>query len=181
MKQRKYKEDYGFESYIDERGHEKRKTVYHGCWYRYHDPDAARKAMYALVGCLALCVVCYVGYMLLGSPSSTCMYVLPVAACALFTLVYWVMGMFSMWRAPQKMTRVQTENGVGRVVRSAAGCAALLGMASGGDMIFMIVVLKENFAQELLAFALLACAAAAAVAAFRFAKAQHGRMLSDRS
>ena len=36
------------------------------------------------------------------------------------------MGLWTLFRAPRRMTRVQKETGVGRVLRSAAGCAVLI-------------------------------------------------------
>ena len=94
------------------------------------------------------------------------MYVLPISACALIVLVYWAMGLFAMWRAPEKMTRLQKENGMGRVLRSSVGCGVLLAMACVGDILFMLLTLKERFTEEILGFALLCCAAMAALGCF---------------
>ncbi|MBP3540675.1 MAG: hypothetical protein J6K72_02485 [Clostridia bacterium] len=167
MKERKYKEDYGFRSYIDSRGKEKREAVYQGDYFAYEGGAPVRKK--ALVESLvffAICLILYFVYMKLNTPSSSCMYVLPISACALIVLVYWAMGLFSMWRAPEKMTRLQKENGVGRVLRSSVGCGVLLAMASLGDILFMLLTLKERYTEEILGFAFLACAAMAAMGCF---------------
>lgn len=135
MKERKYKEDYGFETYFDNKGREKRRAVYQGDWYHMHAQDARFKFQ-ALIS-LGLCLCAYLIYMKLNSPSGRCMYVLPLAACALIPLAYWAMGVIAIFRNPEKMTRLQKENGPGRALRSALGCSILLGVASIGDVIFI--------------------------------------------
>lgn len=171
MKERRLKEDYVLEEYIDERGREKRRSVYRGKWYRLAADAQGKKKLrlYSALGCACFAAL-YFLYMKLSTPSAWCMYVLPIAAAALIPLLYWAMGFVSMLRAPQVMTRVQRETGVGRVMRSAMGCMILLGTAAVGDVIFMIC--RANWAAEAPGFALLVCAAAVALSAFRYAK-QH--------
>lgn len=167
MKERKYKEDYGFSTTMDHRGREKREAVYRGDWYSYQGggQTGSRTRIVSLI-LLAFCVAFFLIYMKLNSPSSRCMYVMPLAACALAPLAYWGMGVFAMWRAPERMTRLQKENGAGRVLRSSVGCAVLLGMACVGDLLFMLFSLKARFSEELLAFAMLLCAAMCAMGCF---------------
>lgn len=167
MKERKFKEDYGFKTYIDPRGKEKREAVYQGDYFTCEGGASAQKK--SLVESLVFWVIClalYFAYMKLNTPSASCMYVLPISACALIVLVYWAMGLFAMWRAPEKMTRLQKENGMGRVLRSSVGCGVLLAMACVGDILFMLLTLKERFTEEILGFALLCCAAMAALGCF---------------
>ena len=167
MKERKYKEDYGFRTYIDKKGREKREAVYKGDYFRYRGgQEEKNKALVFAAVCTGLFLIFYIIYMKLSTPSAYCMYVLPLAACALIVLVYWIMGLFSMWRAPERMTRLQKENGIGRVLRSSVGCGVILLMASIGDIIYMLVSLKGSFAKEIPGFALLCCAAMAAMGCF---------------
>lgn len=165
MKERKYKEDYALEQYIDERGKEKRRAVYRGKWYRLHANAEEKKKLrlFSVLTCAAFAAV-YLFYMKLSTPSAWCMYVLPVAAAGLIPLLYWAMGLFAMLRAPEKMTSIDKENGVGRVMRSAMGCMLLMGIASVGDIIFM--ARSGNFTAEWPGFLLLLCACAIAYAAF---------------
>lgn len=167
MKERKYKDDYGFHSYVDKRGRDRRDAVYQGDYFILEGGAAARKKMTAeSLFFLLIFAVLYLVYMKLNTPSASCMYVLPITACALIVLVYWGMGVFAMWRAPEKMTRLQKENGVGRVLRSSVGCGILLAMACVGDLLLILTTLKERYADELPGFALLACAAMAALGCF---------------
>lgn len=178
MKERKYKEDYGFSTTIDHRGREQRQAVYQGDWYCYQEGSNARDgALIMSLSLLLVCTVFFFLYMKLNSPSSRCMYVMPIAACALVTLAYWGMGVFSVWRAPEKMTRLQKENGLGRVLRSSVGCAVLLGMACVGDLFFMLLSLKTAFHEELFAFAMLLCAAMCAMGCFLRTRAVYGKMM----
>lgn len=169
MKERKYKEDYALEQYIDERGKEKRRAVYRGKWYRLR-ADAAEKKKLQLVSvltCVAFAAV-YLFYMKLSTPSAWCMYVLPVCAAGLIPLLYWAMGLFAMLRAPEKMTSIDKENGIGRVMRSAMGCMILMGTACVGDIIFM--ARSGNFTAEWPGFMLILCACIIALAGFRYVK-----------
>ncbi len=177
MKERKYKEDYGFRYFADHRGKEKREAVYQGDFFVYEGGAPARKrALTESLALGALFAALYFIYMKLRTPSSGCMYVLPVAACALVVLAYWAMGVFTLWRAPLKVTRLQKENGVGRVLRSSVGCAVLLGMACVGDILFMLLSLKERFVEELPGFALLACAGMAAMGCFLRARETYKKL-----
>lgn len=179
MKERKYKEDYGFRSYVDEKGREKREAVYKGDYFRYEGgQEEKKKCLVFAAVCTGLFLIFYLIYMKLSTPSAYCMYVLPLAACALIVLVYWCMGLFSMWRAPEKMTRLQKENGIGRALRSSVGCGILMLMACIGDIVYMLASLKGNFTKEIPGFALLCCAAMAAMGCFLRVRDSYNRILT---
>lgn len=167
MKERKYKDDYGFHSYVDSRGKERREAVYQGEYFVMEGGAASlKKTRTESVLFLLVFTALYLVYLKLNTPSASCMYVLPIAACALIVLVYWSMGIFTMWRAPERMTRLQKENGVGRVLRSSVGCGILLTMACVGDLLLILTTLKERYTEELPGFALLGCAAMTALGCF---------------
>ena len=162
MKERKYKEDYKLITRIDpDTGREKRVAEYVGKYYRIPMEAAALKRfMLACIGLFALSFLTLAVYIMLNSPSSYCMYVMPIAAIALFPLLYWGMGLYSMWRAPEKMTSVQKETGVGRVLRSALGCMIFPALACIGDIVFLC--LGGDFAGEWLALLMMAASAVSA-------------------
>jgi len=170
VKERRYKEDYRLEEYIDERGREKRRAVYRGPYFAM---DAEKRSAFlkAALPCAALFAALYLLYMKLSTPSAYCMYVLPVAACAVIPYLYWVMGLYTLIRAPLRMTRLQKETGAGRVLRSASACMFFIGAACAGDLIYMAVSLGSGFARELPGFALLLGAALCAAFCFGRAKA----------
>ena len=179
MKERKYKEDYGFRTYIDDRGREKREAVYQGEYFRYAaGAEEKKKSLLFAAICAGLFLIFYFIYMKLNTPSAYCMYVLPLAACALIVLVYWLMGIFSMWRAPEKMTRLQKENGIGRVLRSSVGCGVVLTIACIGDIIYMLFSLRGSFTKEIPGFAMLCCAAMAAVGCFVRIRETYNRIVT---
>lgn len=175
MKERKYKEDYGIESYIDDRGREKRRAVYKGEWFSLADADKKQCRTLPVVS-FVIFAAAFLLYIKLSTPSTACMYVLPIASCSLIPLLYWAMGAYSALRSPEKMTRLQKENGIGRVLRSALGCAVCTGMACIGDLCYMLFSLKSGAARELPGFALLAIAAAAAFGCFRYARDAFNRI-----
>lgn len=179
MKERKYKGQYKLHTEMDEKGREKRVAVYQGDYYALDLTVEAKRAFFkrSLI-VLAVFAVLYMAYLCLASPSSYCIYVLPFASAAMAPLVYCIMGMVSMLRAPQKMTSVQKEKGIGRVMRSFLGCMVLLFLASLGDLILMIR--SQNANEEMIGFALLVCAAVTAVAGFRQTKEvyNHIRVIS---
>ena len=174
MKERRYKEDYGLETYFDDKGREKRRPVYRGKWYRLDDNDAdyRKKALLPFI----LCAAAYLIYMKMNTPSGRCMYVLPLAACALIPLVYWAMGIVTLWRNPPAMTRLQKETGPGRVLRSAAGCGILLAMACVGDLIFALTSPFARESGELKGLVTLAASAACALGGFVRAKEVFNRI-----
>jgi len=174
LKERKYKEDYGFETYFDDKGHEKRRAVYRGEWYSMDAQDEKMKISVLIP--FALCAIAYLIYMKFNTPSGRCMYVLPPAACALIPLVYWAMGIFALLRNPAKMTRLQKENGPGRVLRSAIGAGVLLAMAVVGDIIFIFTSPTARENGELAGFVFLAIAAACAFGGFIRARAAFERI-----
>lgn len=165
MKERKYKEDYRIEVTMDERGRDRRRAVYQGDDF-YLPENAGR--LWTHAGMFAVYTALYLTYLLLNSPGSHCIYVLPIAACAVIPTAYWAMGLFAMLRAPKKMTSTQKEKGIGRVMRSAMGCMVLLLTACVGDVIFMIR--SGNMALEIPAFVLILCAGITALGAFRHVK-----------
>lgn len=173
MKERKYKEDYSFRSYITDRGKEKREVVYNGDYFQYADGKEAKQSLYLALGCWIICAGLFVFYVKRNSPSTYCMYVLPVAACAVISMVYWAMGLFAMGRAPQTMTRLQKENGIGRVLRSAVGSGVLLTAACIGDVIFLLVNKK---AEEWLSLAVLCGCAAVSFACYAWIRKCYHRM-----
>lgn len=140
MKERRYKEQYRLVNQIDERtGRETRIPVYQGKYYQFslslkdHGLFSIKcSALCAAVWALMLC------YLFLNTPSASCMYVLPLLACALFPAFYWILGCVRLFRVPENMTIVQKEESIGRIVHSALGCAALSILSLIGDIIFLL-------------------------------------------
>lgn len=177
MKERKYKEDYAVHTTFSDKGHEQQKVVYQGEYFRFRGgAQEKQRTLRWSLGCAGLFFLTYLIYMKLNTPSSRCMYVMPVAAVALIAFVYWCMGLFTLWRCPDRMTRLQKETGIGRVLRSCIGCAVLLAMACVGDIVYMLVSLKEQVPAEIPGFALLCCAAIAALSSFLRARDVYGRI-----
>lgn len=165
MKERKYKEDYVLKTVVDSRGRERREAVYCGEWFGFS--AAARKKHALCAGGFAAAFALLYGLYLEGNtPSTRCLYVFPLAACALPPFLYWLMGLWTFSRSPEKMTRLQKENGIGRVVRSSLGCAVLLGAACAGDIIYLLNASSEGRELEWLGFVWLALAATVAAGCF---------------
>lgn len=179
MKERKYKEDYSLRSFVTAQGKEKREPVYQGDYFRFAEGTAEKSRVFRFSFlCAALFAAFYFLYLSLNTPSSRCMYVLPVAACALAPLAYWLMGLYALYRAPEKMTRLQKENGSGRILRSATGCMMLLGIGCIGDLIFMLSAGQQQWGQELPGFALLCCCTIAAMGCFWRIRESYNRIIT---
>lgn len=138
MKERKYKEDWINETRFDERGKETRVPVYRGSLFSLPPDQNRRKLLlYALlpwVGYVTLVIL----YFRLDFPAARVMYVFLPAALGLFPCLYWALGVWALLRAPEKMTRLQKENGVGRVLRSAAGCLICSAATLIGETVFLL-------------------------------------------
>ena len=139
MKERKYKEDWVNETRFDEKGREKRIPVYRGDWFRLSPEQAKRtllfEALLPWIGYAALILL----YFKLNFPGATVMYVFLPAGLSLFPALYWLLGIAGLFRTDEKMTRLQKENGLGRILRSAAGCAICSVAALLGNLVFLFV------------------------------------------
>lgn len=180
MKERRLKDDYAVEISMDERGRDRRKAFYKGDYYRLNMDAAGRRAFFRTCAIqYALYLIFYLLYMLLSTPSTYCIYVLPFASAGIVPLAYWTLGMVGMLRSSERMTSVKKEKGVGRVMRSAMGCMVLLLMASVGDVIFLFRTAQR--AQEVPGLALLLCMAVTALAGFRQAKEAYNGICVDQT
>lgn len=138
MKERKYKEDWYNETRFDEKtGKEKRVPVYRGDWYHL-SPEQTKRRLLAesLLPWIGFTVLVLL-YLKLNFPGATTLYVFLPAGLSLFPALYWLLGIVVLFRTEEKMTRLQKENGIGRVLRSAAGCSICSFAALLGNIIFL--------------------------------------------
>ena len=167
MKARKFRRDWTEETRLDPvSGKEKRTAVYRGVWYRYGgaDRDKTGRVLRAALPCLAFFLLILL-YFLLDFPGATILYVFLPAAVSLFPTLYWGIGAYGVWRAPDPMTRLQRETGVERVLRSSAGCFVCALAAVAGDLICLLTGQAES--REWPGLAMLFAAACAAFACVR--------------
>ena len=138
MKERRFRNDWQSEYQIDPAtGRETEKLVYVGAWYAARDAAACRRALQRAAAGGALFFALLLLYFLLDFPGVSTLYVFLPAGIALFPCLYWLMGAAVALRAPAKLRRVQRETGVGRMLRSAIGCAVCAGLAVLGDCVFL--------------------------------------------
>lgn len=139
MKERKYKEDWVNETHLNEKtGRPKVIPVYKGPWFERQD-SSGKSALLLRAGLpLLIFLILLILYFRLNFPGATTMYVFLPAALSLFPALYWAFGVWSIFRAPDKMTRLQMENGLGRVLRSSAACTMLIACALIGDAVLLI-------------------------------------------
>lgn len=164
MKERKLKEEYRLETRLDTRtGKPKQIPVYMGDDYHLGGETDRRRLLSDCLVWLAALMICWFGYLMINSPSSRCIYVLPFASCASIPMLYAGIGAVNALRAPRKMTRLQQETGIARLMRSHLGCAIFLTLALVGDAVFLLL---GGGRAELPGAALLALAAAAAWTGF---------------
>lgn len=162
MKERKYKNDWRSEFRIDPvTGRETQEMIYVGKWYVAENAAACRRALHWACAANLLFFVLLLVYFLLDFPGATTLYVFVPAAIALFPWLYWLMGCSAALHAPDRLTRIQRETGIGRVLRSAVGCAVFSGLAVLGDCVFLF--LGGAARGELPGFPLLLAAAAVAL------------------
>ncbi len=133
-------DDWVNETRFDERtGKEKRVPVYRGEYYRFDESlfPRSRRIPEGTGGC-ALFLLPLVLWFLLDFPATRVLYVFLPAALGLFPAVYWILGLLTLFSAPEKMTRLQKEKGPARMLRCAAACALLAAMASLGDLVYLL-------------------------------------------
>lgn len=161
VKEKRLKEHWTLQSRILDGGKEVREAVYTGKYYTLK--DGARPLLGAGLAGFMLYLACALAFLSLNLAGTRCLYVLPVFLCGLFPAAYWAMGLFALWRAPEKMNVTQKEKGPARVMKSALGCAVCSGAALIGDIILMLTARPEK---EWICALLLAGAFAAAAAVF---------------
>ena|GEM_PF-2143728 len=167
MKERKYKDDYRNELRLDPvTGREKVVPVYHGKYFETPVAEVIRRQgpFAMLSGFLFLGLM--LAYYLIDFPGTKVLYVFIPSAFCLFPVFYWIIGGYACWKTPDRMTRLQKENGSGRVLRSSAGCAVFIVITLICDLIFLLF--RHGPAREWIGFLILA---AAGVTAFLTARA----------
>ena len=179
MKERRYKEDWVNETRFDEQGKEKRIPVYRGSLFALPPGQEKRKLIQAAllpwIGYLALLIL----YFRLDFPGARVLYVFLPAALALFPCLYWAMGLWALYRAPDRMTRLQKENGIGRILRSAAGCAIFSCAALVGEVIFLLS--GGDAAREWPGLLLLLAAGVLALGTVKYFRTVHSQLSEKRS
>ena len=175
MKERKYKDDWVNETRLNEKtGRPKVVPVYRGPWFeRKEGAGKNTLLLYAglpLLGVLILLLL----YLRLGFPGVTTLYVFLPAALALFPALYWLLGIWGIFRSPERMTRLQKENGIGRVLRSSAACMILTGCAVIGDIILLLSGGKTG--PEWPGSLMLAGACTVSIFAFRYFRAVYNTL-----
>ncbi len=178
MKEKRYMEDWKTETRFDEKGKETRVPVYQGVWYIL-DEKTDRKflAWRAALSCGAFLLLIIL-YFRLDFPGATVLYVFLPAALGLFPALYWAMGAFSAARTPKEMTRLQKENGIGRVLRSSTGCAVCALAAVAGDA--ALILLTGKGPREWPGMLLLFTAACVAFSSMRYFRGVSGRLAERR-
>lgn len=178
MKEKRYMEDWKTETRLDRNGKETQVPVYRGVWYIL-DEKTGRKglAWRAALPCGAFLILLIL-YFRLNFPGATVLYVFLPAALGLFPGLYWALGTFGVARAPREMTRLQKENGIGRVLRSSAGCAVCALAAVAGDAVLILV--KGEGPREWPGMLLLFAAACVALAAMRYFRGVIGSLAERR-
>lgn len=176
MKERKYKEDWSLQEDWDAKNRPRRTPVYRGPVYR--TPESRRTLLVRSAVPWVFWLILLVLYFRLNFPGATVLYVFLPAALALFPGLYWLLGIWGILRAPREMTRLQKENSIGRVLRSAAGCAILNLAALIGDLI--LVLTGPLFPQEWPGMALLACSLMIAIFTAGFFRDADRRLQEER-
>ena len=175
MKERKYKEDWINESRIDEKtGRETRVPVYRGSLFTLPPGSAKRKLLLRTLLPWAGFLVLLVLYFVLDFPGTRVIYVFLPAALALFPCLYWAMGIAALCRAPEQMTRLQKENSIGRIYRSAMGCTLFPEAALIGEAVFLLSGGEPS--REWPGMFMLLAAASIALYAARFFRTVHGQL-----
>ena len=121
-------------------GKEKRSSEYVVPWYVL-SVDEARKGRECLV-MLALWAVALAGFIVSGlsnASGSRCFYVLPFFLLLPFPLFYWALGILRLWRSPSRFTEVDKDEGYDRLRVSSLGAAALSGLHTAGEAVFLLL------------------------------------------
>ena len=170
LKARRYKEQFRLRTTVDGRtGRERREAEYTGEYYAFSASGGSAKRRAAkLAAPVALYWAAALAYLRTAGVTGRCIYALVPFLMGLFPGVYALMGLAAMARAPQRMTVVQRENGVGRVMRSGLGCGVFGAVGAVGATVCLSV--ENRWPAAWPEPLLMALAAAAGFAAFALAR-----------
>ena len=178
LKERKYKREFRTVTRIDPKtGRERRAAEYTGDWYRFASGSPAGRAA-GLAPWMAGVWIALLIYLKTARATGRCMYALLPAIMGLFPAVYGAMGLFALSRSPERMTVVQRENGIGRVMRSGLGCGLLAGIAAAGCALYLS--LNGLWAGGFCEFILNAAASACGWAGFTAARRGYDAMIREK-
>lgn len=178
MKERRYKEDWVNKTRFDENGKEKRVPVYRGPLFSLPSGQDKRELLLSALLPWIVYLVLLLLYFRLDFPGARVLYVFLPAALGLFPCVYWAMGIWGVYRAPDRMTRLQKENGIGRVLRSAAGCTVFSAAALVGEAVFLLS--SGDASLEWPGILMLAASAVLAFTAVSHYRAVHRQLSEER-
>ena len=133
MKERRYRDSYRLVTDVDPRtGRPREVAEYAGDWYRFPEVERARRQAMIAGSCVALYWALAIAHLRFSHVTSRCMYALVPFMLGLFPGTYAVMGLWTTLRAGERMTVVEKENGLGRLVRAALGCGVFAAMGAAG-------------------------------------------------
>ena len=179
MKERKYKEDWINETRVDDQGRERRVPVYKGSFFALRRGQEKKKLLLSALLPWFAYLVLVILYFRLDFPGARVMYIFLPAALSLFPCLYWAMGIWTLYRMPDRMTRLQKENGIGRVLRSSVGCAIFSSAALIGEIIFLLT--GGNTTREWPGVLMLLAADMSALFTLRAFRTVHNQLTEERS
>ena len=133
MKAKRYKEDYVL---TDVPGARTRGVVYRGAIFVLTPKRSPKREALKRVPAACLCLLGALGLLRFGGEAARRGTVLLPAILALFPCAYWLMGLAALFRTPNRMTRLQREQGAGRALRSAVGCALCLAVSTVAALVY---------------------------------------------
>ena len=176
MKERRYKKEYRIVTDVDPRTGKARETaVYAGEYFRFPQGSPAPRARaLRLLPWVAACWLLMLAHLRLGRVTSHCIYALVPFMAGVLPGAYALMGLWALYRCPERMTVIQRENGPGRLTRSALGCGTFCAAGAVGCAVYLSVSGQwpAGWSEPLLA----ACAAAAAFMAFARARRDYRQL-----
>ena len=108
---------------------------FHSEW----EASRVRKSKGLLVLWLMITLAAYVIAACLNSPSSRCMYVLPLFLFCLFPLFYEAMGLARLLTRKGRITEADQIDGTQRLTRSSMGVVVLMAACSVADIVFLLL------------------------------------------
>ncbi len=140
MNRKRYRELYRVYKQIDPAtGKEKMQVRYVGGHFVL-PASAPPKGRVLLICGLALLahVAAFLAAGLLNNAGSRCFYVLPFFLFQFMPAVYGIRGLITFWQAPARMTELQKEESVERMLHSGYGIAVLGALCVVSDAAFML-------------------------------------------
>lgn len=141
---KKYKDDYEYKETAKEDGTVEKQFIYSGEYYQNNMTARQKNILnYSTFLCSAFSVCLFITAGFLNNDGAHCLYVVLPYICIFLPSVYFLSAVFTIWKAPEKLTREKYDNSYGRCRRMPVLNIVLSAICIICDVVFIMQNKKQ--------------------------------------